>query len=215
VLSNGISWSELLRIYKRRSDDSKPDDPTSEDWGRIPYATAAMILVALVGVLAALYIAYSTEPGRDSHNHLIEATGYFSWLVLVGTAVFLYAPLLGLDAKETRETASFVELAACEPRQHWYLLTGAALALAALNGFNFLVFGRLLEVEAVLLWSVYLVLTWLLFDLRRLRFFYAVKAGQTNRQANDADFAELISAAGVSSSLVALVALELVSKLIA
>lgn len=220
VLSNGISWTEILSIYARRSDDSKSNNPTIEfsdllPSGRFPYGTVAMILSAFIGVLAVLWIAYSTEPGRDTHNHLIEATGYFAWLSLISTTVFLYVPSLSFDEKETRETASFIDFASCEPRSQWYLLSGATLALIVLNGFNILAFGRSLEVEAIFLWSVYLTLTWLLFDFRRLRFYFAVKAGNTNRQVNDADFAELISTVGVSSSLIALVAQELVSKLIA
>jgi hypothetical protein len=56
-------------------------------------------------------------------------------------------------------------------------------------------------VQAIFFWSVYVALSWVLFDLRRWRFFKSDPTGKI-RQENDSDYAELITAIGLASSVI-------------
>ena len=87
------------------------------------------------------------------------------------------------------------------------------LALTSLNLYQFAVIGRTFETEAIFVWSIYLIFSWTLFDLRRWRF-YTVDPKCDGRAKNDADYAELISAVGLASSLIALAVMFYVRQLI-
>lgn len=220
VVSNGLSWDDLTKIYKRRSNDAQSSNPpiTFAEilvGARKLLPAFSLILAILVVVISALGLAYSTEPGRDTHNHLIEATGIFSTFVLLLTIVFLYVPSTNFDGWETSETANFSSVIADSPWQYWSRLCGVALGLAALNTFNLVAFGRSFEVDAIALWSGYVVLIWAFFDLRCWRFHLVERVWSDCRRVNDADFAELISTIGVVSAVVALFATWFVSKLVA
>lgn len=220
VVSNGLTWSDLRGIYKRRSSDGlskNPDISFREILVKARVLLPALLIVILIlcVVILTLGLAYSTAPGPNTHNHLIEATGYFSSVALALSIVFLYSPSTTLDKIETRETANFNKIEIENQFKFWSMLIGVFLGLFALNAFNLLAFGRSFEVDSIMLWSAYLGLTWLLFDLRRWRFFIAEKNAVTDRRVNDADFAELVSTVGVVSALVSLFAQDFVSRLIA
>lgn len=219
VIANGMGWRELTAIYSRRSSDANSHNPliTLRDvtvGGKTPLLTLGVAVLVFIVVIGTMWFAYATAPGIGTHNHLIEATEYFAWFVLGATIFYLYTPSTRLDSSETTETQAIGASAEVHQFDCWMLVIGVALGLFALNCFNFVVFGSSSEVDAILLWSIYLLSTWFLFDLRRLRFYRAQRAGATNRRVNDADFAELVSTVGVTSSLVALVATKIVSQLI-
>jgi len=220
VISTGISWDELRETYKRLSFDKESRNPvvTFEDVlhdvkGMRSVGWISLILLTIV--TGSMLIAYSTSPGRETHNHLIEATGYIAELAVFGTIVFLYLPSKKVDRIEMGMDVDIRQVHDFGPREFWSTLLGVAMALAVFNGFNWFVFGNTFEVNAMLMWSFYLMLSWLFFDLRRWRFFISgggvLGAGRTN----DAAYAELVAAIGLASSVVAIIATRLVAQLIA
>jgi hypothetical protein len=215
--SNGIGVKELLKIYARRSVDAFSNNPHihySEIWADLKRLTPALgsAFSFLVIILVALYFAYSTEPGRTSHNHLAEATGYIACAVLFFSVLMIYSPSERLDRWETNANNNFGEMTKATPWQFWNRLGGVALALLTLNFFNFSLIGRTFETEAIVIWSGYVVLSWSLFDVRRWRFSRSDPSGSASR-VNDADYAELISAIGIASSAVAIIVQYLVQDL--
>lgn len=218
IVSSGLTWSELLKVYTRRSSDAQSTNPSMEP-GQLTSSlwtlslAVAIALIMIAGILGILDHSYSTEPGRDTHNHLAEATAYFSAGVVILTMLFMYFPSRKLDSLETRATFGILAQRNVSPLKYWSKLSGAALGLLALNAFNLIVFGRTLEVDAIALWSVYIALTWALFDLRAWRFQRSSGVALGAGRENDANFSELVSALGVASGIVALVATVFVTIL--
>lgn len=218
IVSNGLGPKGLFAIYKNRSQDHQSRNPKitasealSSARSLLPLFWIAALLLGLV--IGCLTYAYSTEPGRETHNHLVEATAYFSAIILGLTILFMYLPSRRLDSLETDETKNIGKDEAIKNERYWRLLAGVAIALLSLNLFNIAVFGRSIEVDAIALWSLYVVMTWLLFNLRCWRFQRAAATSCANRQVNDANFSEFVSALGVVSSIVALVATIFVTAL--
>lgn len=218
IISNGMGWQELTAIYAKRSRDTSGTDSISITAAALnantPTLTLASIAIVFISAIVAMSIAYSTAPGPGTHNHLIEATGYFAEIVLACIVLYVYLPSARLDLSETRENIALEGASETSPFEHWTLLAGVALGLLALNGFNLIVLGRSAEIDAILLWSIYLSLTWSLYNLRRLRFRRADSVLKSNKRVKDANFAELVSTIEIASAIVALSALKIVSKLL-
>jgi hypothetical protein len=218
VVANGRGWKSLLHIYASRNADSESHNPlitNAELRSSLKSMVPAMcgLFGSLAVVVSALAYAYSTIPGRESHNHLIEATGLVSVFVLLSTLVFMYLPSRRLDVWETQASGIMKGANRLDSTRYWFSLAGAFLALASLNAFNVVVFGRSFEVDAIVLWSVYLLLTWLLFNLRSWRFRKALDVRGTSRCIDDANFSEFISALGTVSAVIALAAIVIVTAL--
>ena len=210
--SNGINLKQLNTLYARRSVDAESANPTisgnelARVLNRFTPALKVLLAVFLV-VFASMWIGYSTDPGRHTHNHLAEATGYIAGFVLLTSIYVLYWPSKSLDNWEINESSNFREGLSAEPNQFWHRLGATGLAFISLNVYNFLVIGRSLETEAILLWSVYVIFSWVLFDLRRWRFSLSDQPGDSRRE-NDADYAELITAVGLASSAIVFIVLS-------
>ena len=216
--SNGIGPRRLLQLYAKRSEDEYSINPKItinelmvEIKGFVP--AIWVFLSMFVIIFVCMWYAYSTDPGRETHNHLVEATGYIAGLVVIFTILFLYAPLKRLDDWETSKTANFHRMFRAMPKDLFNRLGAVIIALAALNIHTSLMLGRTFVLGAIATWSIYVLLGWLLFDLRRWRFYKSDPAGQTGR-TNNADYTELFTAFGLASSVVALVAFFFVRQLI-
>ena len=108
--------------------------------------------------------AYSTNPGRDTHNHLAEGTGYIAGTILIFTTFILYWPNAKLDEFETSENSNFQGIASARPFEFWSRLLGVFIALVSLSVFNPALFGVSFEVESIIIWSLYILVAWGLFD---------------------------------------------------
>ena len=212
--SNGIGPGPLMQLYAKHSVHTVSRNPTifpKQLWndlrGFVP-AGRIILAVFLIVFLCMLY-AYSTDPGRETHNHLIEATGYIAGLVVLLTMVFLYTPLKRLDSWERSETDKLHKRFRGTPKEDFNRLGAVFLAFLAFNIHTLLVLGRTIESESIVLWSIYVMVGWALFNFRRCRF-----SKSHNSRTNDADYAELLTALGVGSALVALVASIWVQELI-
>lgn len=213
-VANRLTYAKVHRLSSKGSRDAPEADaaPTlSELWGelrsRAPFVGWALLL--LIIVLACLASAYSTGD-RDSHNHLIEATGLFAIAMVLITVVVLYLPFGELDRRECRSDDRLTNLRMEEPHEFWFRLLGTTLALATVCVYSLIVFGPVFEVHALITWSAYIVMAWALFDLRRWRFSHSGIAGREFA----ANSAELATAIGLSSSLVAIAAGMNVMRLI-
>ena len=217
-LTNGICWQDLKDLYAKHSEDWKSSNPpvtTKELWDEVKGFFYAIIFVLPMFpiVFVSMWVAYSTDPGRETHNHLVEATGYIAGVMFVVVVGLLYAPFKWLDDRETSETKNFREMFRATPREFSRRLFAIFLALLALNTHTFLILGRTIESESIVLWSVYVMLGWALFDLRRWRFYKSDPTGESGR-TDDADYAELLTAFGLASSVVASAASVFVQQLI-
>tara|TARA_R110002072_G_scaffold286444_2_gene451507 strand:- start:12403 stop:13740 length:1338 start_codon:yes stop_codon:yes gene_type:complete len=207
--SNSISWTKLVEIASRRNADDVSQTTVvtratvMSDLKKLEPAVGVALLVGLV-VFSGLLVAYLT-PGEIGHNHLVEGTGYIAALCLFVTGVILYWPSVVLDSWETNTSSNFRSFQTATPMHFWNRLVGVALALLALNAYSIFLFDLNFQTEASLVWSGYLLLTWALFDARRWRFCISDLGGEA-RRANDADYAELLSAFGLASSAVAIIA---------
>ena len=207
---NGIRWQNLKELYARRSEDQKSDNPPSnekklKDDFKGVCSAISIIVTTLVVVFILMLIAYSTDPGREPHYALVEATSYIAGLVVIFTILFLYAPLKRLDDWETSGTNNLSDKLLATPKEYFNQLGAVTLALLALNIHTFLMLGRTFVLCAIATWSMYVLLSWLFFDLRRWRFCKSNRAGKTCR-TNYADFAELVTTVGLASALVVIFA---------
>ena len=215
---NGIGLTRLMKLYAKRSWDSMSTNPpiilreTLKEWkGFSP--TTWIVLFMFCVIFVCMLCAYKMDPGREIHNHLVKATEYIAVVVFIGTIIVLYTPLKRLDDWETNQTASFHEMFRATPKDFFNRLGAVTLALAAHNIHTCLVLGQTIASESILLWSGYIFLGWLLFDLRRWRLYRSDSAGGTHR-ADGADYAELLTAVGLASAAVALVVPFIVRQII-
>jgi hypothetical protein len=224
IVSNGLSYKSLKETYGRRSIDcgSLNSVKRSSDLTNYFKGISLLFLSASFAVFVIIFClawAYSTG-SESSHNHLIEATQYIAWAVLFITIVFAYAPVKYLDKLETAETSKLSNFTTHEPSQILLKFLGLCVGLLTLNGFNWVSFHnnwtiqQRMAIEASAIWSLYVLLVWALFSLRCYRFYLASSCGMKSRSVNDADFSEIISAIGIASSIVALLAAGIVKVLI-
>ena len=204
--SNGIRPLQIMQLYGRRSVDSMSTNPpvtlqelVDELKGFLPAIGVALTVFAVIFVC--MLSAYSTVLGGEINNHLIETTRYIACVAFFVTIAVLYAPSKRLDDWETSATVNLHRMFHVTPRDSFNRFGAVTLALVALNIYTLLLFGRTTVSESILLWSVYLVLSWLLFDLRRCRFCKSDSAGGIRR----INYAELLTAVGLASSAVAIV----------
>jgi hypothetical protein len=206
--SNSISWRKLSEIAsKRNADDVSQKNVVTvstvlSDLKKL-YPAFGFISLLSITIFFSLLVAYLT-PGDVGHNHLVEGTGYIAAVCLFFTVIILYWPSPRLDSWETDTSSNFDEIYTATPRQFFNRLGGVFLALCALNVYTIFLFKLNFQTEALLFWSGYLVLTWALFDMRRWRFSVSDLGGEAGR-ANDADYAELLTAFGLISSFVAII----------
>ena len=213
--SNGIGPQRLMKLYGKHSVHENSLNPRirpKQLWndlkGFVPAGGIVLIVFAIV--FLCMWYAYSTDPGRETHNHLVEATGYIAGLMVLLTIVFLYAPSKRLDNWERSETENLHKIFPATPKESFNRLCAVFLALLALNIHTFLVLGRTIESESIVLWSGYVMFGWALVEFRRWRF----SKSHVSR-TNNADYAELVTAFGLgASAVVALVASNWVQQLI-
>lgn len=186
------------------------DEEVSDDGNQSSRKTFICLLIVLFVTMAVIFgsiwISYLTVDPNIPHNHLVEATAIFSAVFSVAITAAMYLPLNWLDKFETDDDFNFVKV---KDIDSWKLLgpiAGAALGSASVVSFGWMYFGRNIETDVIGLWLSYLIIAWLLFQLRCLRFLRRGDVNGIPRRASDADFSELISAFGVASSAVALIA---------
>jgi len=212
--SNGICPGQLMKLYAKHSvhaNSHNPIIPPKQLRNDLKWVVLAGLIVLIVFFFVFLFMwyAYSTNPGRETHNHVVEATGYIAGFMALLTIVFLYTPWKRLDDWETSATDSFRKMFRAKPKVDFNPLCAVILALSALNIHTFLTLGWTIELESILLWSVYVMISWGLFELRRLRFSKSYYS-----RTNDTDYAELVTAFGLASAVVAFVASNWVQQLI-
>jgi hypothetical protein len=216
--SNGFGIKKLSELSGCR----RYDDPAvvERSWAEVRTqlkrsvpAFSLLFLVLFPVVLGSLIVAYGTNPGPGTHNHLIEATSYIAFAVLLGSIIVIYTPSKRLDNWERDQSANFRSMTRAKPRDFLNRLGAVILAILAINVYNFAVIGKSVEVWAILLWSFYVTLSWALFDLRRWRFYKSDPTGES-RKENDSDYAELITAIGLASSVIIFVVQFVVRTLI-
>lgn len=165
-----------------------------------------MTLASLSVVFGSMWISYLTIDPSKPHNHLVESTAYFSAAFSLLVTCLMYIPSRRLDRFETNEDFNFVS---DEDLGYWQLfgpILGALLGAGTVVSFGWIYMGRTFETDVIALWLAYLVAVWLFFQLRCVRFLRAGTVSGMPRRATDADFSELLSAFGVASSMVALIA---------
>ncbi|WDA42379.1 hypothetical protein [Erythrobacter sp. BLCC-B19] len=220
VISTGLSWSELNAIYSKVNYDEKATNPEisfSMIWAdlRRLIPLVVWLFVSFAVIVSIIIYSFSTVEGPNSHNHLVESTAFVATLGLFGSIIFLYMPSRALDRLETDQSTGLAAIQGEGVRQIWSRFSGVLTALALFNVLNIAFAGwETAEVQAIAFWSGYVLLTMLLFDLRRWRFCKAGLSGSPNGRQNDALFAEVVSAFGVASSLVALLSTVFVTTLI-
>ena len=209
---NRIRWQNLKELYAKRSEDWKStNSPVSTkelvDELKEFFATISIVcnvvFIMFLTVFLCTSLAYSTDPGRETHNYLVEATGYIAGLMLVATIGFLYIPSVLLEDLVNSGTWYFHEMFFATPMEIAHRFVAFFIALLALNTHTFLILGWTIESELMCLWSVYVMLAWVLFNLRRWRIYKSHAAGLTY-PTNDAYHVELFTAVGLASSVVAL-----------
>ena len=203
--SNGIGCRELEKLYAKRSDDSASTNPPATfKQLEIKFVVSAIIMVpfTLFVVLLCMWYAYSNDPGRETYNPMVETIRYIAALAVIVTIFILYLPLKRLDDWETSKTAIFRDMFRVTPMNFFNQFGAVTLALAALNIHTFLMLGPTFVCGAIVTWSMYVLLGWLFFDLRLRRFYKSNPAGKTCR-TNNADFAELVTAVGLASAVMA------------
>lgn len=219
VKSTGLTWDELNSIYSKANNDEDATNPEitfSDIWYDLKKSAPVFgyLILSFAVVSVVVIFSYSTAQGSHSHNHLVESTGIIAGICLLITLVILYAPSEKLDHYETDQSSVFSELGTESARQIWARFWGILLALTLFNILNFVFAGwQATEVQAIVYWSVYILLTILLFDMRRWRFLRIGGISEGGGRENDSLFAELISAIAMSSSLVALAATLFVTSL--
>lgn len=220
IISTGLSWNDLNKIYDKSNQDDDSTNPEitfSQIWEDLRRAAPALIWIASSFALITLAIiySYSTIEGPNSHNHLVESTAFIAGTGLIFSIIFLYSPARGIDRYETEQSAAFSDLRSENAKQIWARFWGVFVALILFNLLNFAFAGwEIAEVQAISFWSAYLLLTMLLFDMRRWRFRRSGTDLNGGGRQNDALFAEMVSAFGLASSLIALAATLFVTTLI-
>jgi hypothetical protein len=220
IISSGMTWSELNEIYDKNNIDDNSTNPNitfSAIWDDFLRAVPALGWImgsfAIIGIT--IVYAYSTIEGPNSHNHLVESTAFIAGCGLILSIIFLYTPARRLDLYETQKSAAFSDLGAENARAIWARFWGVFVALVLFNILNFIFAGwEVAEVQAIGFWSAYLLLAMLLFDLRRWRFCRSGTSDSGGGRLNDALTAEMVSAIGLASSLIALSATIFVTTLI-
>jgi hypothetical protein len=223
IVSNGMSLDNLKSTYKNRSDDREAVNPEI-DWDEFFSNLKKVPLILLSAsfglaiIIFSLARSYSTGD-QYSHNHLIEATKLVSTAILGCTIIFAYTPVKLFDRLETLETLRINDFhAGASSRLFWRFL-GVCIGFLVMNGFILIISGgspvgqQKMAIDAIRLWSLYVIMVLLLFSMRCLRFQIAARYGVENRSVNDADFSEIISALGIASSVVALLSTEIVMVL--
>ena len=212
---NGIRWQNLKVLYAKRSEDENSMNPPIparkllDEWKEFFAAilvVCTVIFIMFLTVFLCTSLAYSTDPGRETHNYLVEATGYIASMMLVATIAFLYVPSKRLEDMVKSGTEYFHKMFFATPMEIAHRLVAFFIALLALNTHTFLILGWTIESELMCLWSVYVMLACVLFNSRRWRIYKSHAAGRTN-PTNDAYHAyhvELFAAVGLASSVVAL-----------
>lgn len=162
--------------------------------------------LSLLIIFVSMWISYTTVNPLNPHNHLVESTAYFSTAFSLIVTIIMYIPSKKLDEFETNQKFNFYSQ---YNRTSFYLFSpviGAGLGSCTLVIFGYVYMGRNFETDVIALWLGYLISVWFLFQLRCARFLLAGEKDGAPRRATDADFSELLSAFGVASSMVALVA---------
>jgi len=220
VISTGLTWRELNEIYQKENNDSEATNhkiELSQIWDDLKKTAPAFlwIMVSFAFITLAIIYSYSTIEGPNSHNHLVESTAFIAGAGILVSVVILYAPAPWFDKLETEQSAAFSSLNTEDTKQIWARFWGVLVALVLFNILNFAFADwETTEIQAIGFWSAYLILTMLLFDMRRWRFCRSGTALSGGGRQNDALFAELVSAFGLASSLIALGATLFVTTLI-
>lgn len=220
LISTGLSWSELNAIYKKNNFDKNSTNPNvtfSSIFNNLKKAAPGLfwILISFSFITLAVIYSYSTNEGPSTHNHLVESTAIIATTGLFISIFFLYLPIQKIDLYETSQSTALSTIGTESGRDIWARFWGVSLALTLFNLLNFAFAGwEVAEVQAISFWSGYLLLTMLLFDMRRWRFYRSGTALGGGGRQNDALFAEMVSAFGLASSLIALAATAFVTTLI-
>ena len=220
LIGNGQKWSDLRLVYGQTNLDSASSNPAISFREILrDIQNAAPLIVYLLAfflfVVVAVIYSFGTIEGENSHNHLIETTGWLAAGGLLFSIVILYVPSRRLDAFETGQTGNLSSLQSESAFGIWSLFFGVAIALLAFNALNILAVGWWEgEVQAIALWSLYVLITLFLFDIRRWRFYRSQTADDGGERKNDTNFAEFVSAFGFASSVIALIATFAVTTLI-
>lgn len=220
VISTGITWRELNEIYDKSNFDDDATNPhvtMSDIWNDLKKTLPALfwLLTSFVIVTGFVVYSFTTKEGPNSHNHLVESTAYIAGFGLIFSIVLLYTPTKWFDSIETSQAMSLSSIDTEGSSQIWARFVGVCFALILFNILN-IAFAdwKNTEVQAISFWSAYLALTMFLFDMRRFRFCRTRTADRQGGRQNDALFAELVSAFGLASSLIALAATVFVTTLI-
>lgn len=220
VISTGLTWKELRTIWGKGNFDKNSTNPkiTFQDiWSDLKTSLPvfAYIIASFLIIAGIIIYSYSTKEGPNSHNHLVEATSIIASLGLLVSIVLLYWPAKTVDEYETTKSRTFLDIQSDNGRQIWGRFVGVCLAMMLFNLLNIAFSSwEATEVQAIAFWSLYVLLTMLLFDARRFRFYRANTVANGGGRVNDALFAELVSAFGSASSLIALLATIFVRTLI-
>lgn len=223
-VANRMSLRQLAHLSVKRSMDSAGsgnDSATiSEVFREVTTRWPQFLMFAGMFALVLGCLAWAFVTG-DEHDHLIEATGYFSAIVTFATIVVLYAPSRIWDLWELDQSKAFTNRHPPNIGDHWFEFVGASVAIAMLNGMLFVAIDMDLFSWAPMLWSVYIVGAWLMFNLRRTRFCRTSSLSESKigkrdidrirSRHNDIGYSELVSSIGLSSAVVAVVALWIVS----
>lgn len=212
VVSTGLTWEQLKIIWAKGNSDKHATNPTitfndiladlKQSFPVFLYAIASFLII-----LGIVIYAYSTNEGEGTHNHLVEATAILASIGLFISLFLLYWPARWVDKYETSTSDTYASIKSDNGLQIWGRFIGVCLALLLFNLLN-LAFSdwNTTQVQAIAFWSLYVLLTMLLFDARRFRFYRSARGAGGGGRTNDALFAELIAAFGAASSLIALLA---------
>jgi len=216
LVSNGLCWQDLIELSKKRSKHTR-SGPEPKSFGEIiqelrkklyafPWAIGVMLIIC-----GSLWYSFTTG---DEHNHIIEATSYFSFVVALVTVALLYCPSKRLDRKERERNKSIFSEVSCQtPKEFWLRFVGTFSAFALLCIHMRLVLDKeSLAIGAVVLWSAYVISAWGLFNLRRWRFCRAASDKDASGRILDADAGEFATTIGLSSALIAVVAQFLAAR---
>ena len=225
LAANCLGYRGLREIYKKGSKDkSSTNQEVDCEELRKEFRSLFIFVFFVLGSLffafsIFLWYEYLIYPGEGPRNHILQATGDFSILVLFLSTVLFYTPSPKFDSWETRRISNFIPDSDGQVCKLWGTFIGASLALVTLSIFYFIVLGKITMVSrAIIMWSIYVLLGYLLFNLRRWRFRNVDQrnreetaqgsgrnAADTGRQASlRANVGEMVLAVGLASSLIAI-----------